>query len=417
MATSKKNIREFGKIFQYLKDPELRKKEVGDALLTVEGAEISGESFQYVDWSHILFRNCDFVGAYQIKIGNSTDVRYEDCRFSGIFGYGKTNRVHFLRCAWTDGSIGYAGEKSTALVFESCRFVGTNPDRNHWGGVGSDGEAEFIGCTAKYFVIEGHAKLTLRQCEFEDTKCTPRSKESGGVFADVLIEDCKLRSVFSMVPADFQSLTIRDSTFGTLDLSKAMLKGDILMERINAEKMNLAVASGKAVNLSGVKISGSGQKVFYLAANRVTSVLLNDCVLSSAPDSEAPWIGGAEQEPAYKSRPPVNQSVTLKNLKASRIDATYLNTARLLVEGGNFQEVDLRNGRIGSLEISNTAIVSTLNLGSSTVDSLMLSSVVFSKTLNLSNTQIKEFKQVGGTDIGKLGRNLNKEGSNIKLPR
>ncbi|PBI95020.1 hypothetical protein BKP43_08200 [Variovorax boronicumulans] len=417
MATSKKNIREFGKIFQYLKDPELRKKEIGDALLTIEGAEISGESFQYVDWSHILFKNCDFVGAYQIKIGNSTDVRYEDCRFSGIFGYGKTNRVHFLRCAWTDGSIGYAGEKSTALVFESCRFVGTNPDRNHWGGVGSDGEAEFIGCTAKYFVIEGHAKLTLRQCEFEDMKCTPRSKESGGVFADVLIEGCKLRGDFSMVPADFQSLTIRDSTFGTLDLSKATLKGEILMERVNAEKMNLAVASGKAINLSGVKISGSGQKVFYLAVNRVTSVLLNDCVLPSAPDSEAPWLGGAEQEPAYKSRPPVSQSVMLKNLKASRIDATYLNTARLLVDGGNFQEVDMRNGRIGSLEISNTSIASTLNLGSSVIDSLMLSSVAFSKTLNLSNTQIKEFKQVGGTDISKLGRNLNKEGSNIKLPR
>ncbi|BEP69658.1 hypothetical protein GmRootV35_41720 [Variovorax sp. V35] len=248
-------------------------------------------------------------------------------------------------------------------------------------------------------------------------KCTPRSKESGGVFADVLIEDCKLRGDFSMVPADFQSLTIRDSTFDTLDLSKATLKGEILMERVNAEKMNLAVASGKAINLSGVKISGSGQKVFYLAANRVTSVLLNDCVLPSAPDSEAPWVGGAEQEPAYKSRPPVSQSVTLKNMKASRIDATYLNTARLLVEGGNFQEVDMRNGRIGSLEISNTSIASALNLGSSVIDSLMLSSVVFSKTLNLSNTQIKEFKQVGGTDIGKLGRNLNKEGSNIKLPR
>lgn len=412
--SGKKNIKDFGKTFNYLSDPALRKKDMGDAQLVVEGAEFSGVRFKGQEWRNIKFVNCDFAGAYEIKQALIEKSSFEGCKFAGIFNLGVLKQVRFVRCLISGSSHVVGDTGSLDVTFEQCEQIGKDPEPNHWGSFGSYGEVAFIKCKAKWTNVTGETQHLIRDCDFESVDCGV-SDDGGG--SAVLIENSRLLGDFDMRPAMLLSLTIRDSTIGTLNLSDATVKGDILMERVNAEKMNLAVASGKAINLSGVKISGSGQKVFYLAANRVTSVLLNDCVLPSAPDSEAPWVGGAEQEPAYKSRPPVSQSVTLKNMKASRIDATYLNTARLLVEGGNFQEVDMRNGRIGSLEISNTSIASTLNLGSSVVDSLMLSSVVFSKTLNLSNTQIKEFKQFGGTDIGKLGRNLNKEGSNIKLPR
>lgn len=397
MATSKKNIREFGKIFQYLKDPELRKKEIGDALLTIEGAEISGESFQYVDWNHILFKNCDFVGAYQIKIGNSTDVRYEDCRFSGIFGYGKTNRVHFLRCAWTDGSIGYAGEKSTALVFESCRFVGTNPDRNHWGGVGSDGEAEFIGCTAKYFVIEGHAKLTLRQCEFEDMKCTPRSKESGGVFADVLIEDCKLRGDFSMVPADFQSLTIRGTLIeGTFDMTNAMVKGDILMERMTGGAIKAGIKEGaRSFTLRDSQIKGDGQRVCNIYAGAFQHVLMENVVFGRA-EGQPVGVGGGYEPDDKKPQPVLTQSLILKNVKVPSWRSARLNAATVRIERSEFLEGNFKEGRVDTLELVDVSVGSSIDF---------------------TGTQVREFKQSGTTDLKKLGRGLKLEGSNIKLPR
>ncbi|BEP69657.1 hypothetical protein GmRootV35_41710 [Variovorax sp. V35] len=402
MATSKKNIREFGKIFQYLKDPELRKKEVGDALLTIEDAEISGESFQYVDWNHILFKNCDFVGAYQIKIGNSTDVRYEDCRFSGIFGYGKTNRVHFLRCAWTDGSIGYAGEKSTALVFESCRFVGTNPDRNHWGGVGSDGEAEFIGCTAKYFVVEGHAKLTLRQCEFEDMKCTPRSKESGGVFADVLIEGCKLRGDFSMVPADFQSLTIRDTLIeGTFNMTSATVNGDILMERVTAGVILGYVKKAKSLTVRDSKITGNGMDVFEAFAGGIRTIAIEGTIFGvgsirggNGTDGVTIAGGFSLKDPTRTSN--VSQSILIRDSKIPQLQSQHLNTKNLVLRKVEIGEADFTNTRAEVLELDD---------------------VSFTKSVNMSGAQIKELKQSGTTDLKRLGRGLKLEGSNIKLPR
>ena len=402
MATSRKNIREFGKIFQYLKDPELRKKEIGDALLTIEGAEISGESFQYVDWSHIQFKNCDFVGAYQIKIGNSTDVRYEDCRFSGIFGYGKTNRVHFLRCAWTDGSIGYAGEKSTALVFESCRFVGTNPDRNHWGGVGSDGEAEFIGCTAKYFVIEGHAKLTLRQCEFEDVKCTPRSEESGGVFADVLIEDGTLRGVFSMVPADFQSLTIRDTLIeGTFDMTNATVKGDILMERVTAGVIRGYVKKANSFTVRDSKITGNGTDVFEAFAGGIRTIEIDNTVFGvgvrrGGNGTDGVTIAGGTGADLSKPRARITESLVIRNSKIPQLRSHHVSVVRMQLDRVELRDVDLSSNLIDRLEMKDVAIANDLDL---------------------TNTQVKEFKQSGTTDLKRLGRGLKLEGSNIKLPR
>ena len=64
---NKTNIRKFGKTFDYLKDPDLRTKEIGDQLIRVNNADVSGASFQKVVWRNIEFVNCDFQSGYDIK--------------------------------------------------------------------------------------------------------------------------------------------------------------------------------------------------------------------------------------------------------------------------------------------------------------------------------------------------------------
>src|ERR1700712_2781461 len=54
-ALGKRNIRQFGKTFAYLKDPELRRKETNDAPLVVEKALFSGETFDTQVWKNVRF--------------------------------------------------------------------------------------------------------------------------------------------------------------------------------------------------------------------------------------------------------------------------------------------------------------------------------------------------------------------------
>ena len=217
----KKNIREFGKTFTYLKDPQLRQKEAGDALLTVDGAEFSGERFEGMEWRNIVFKNCDFVGGYEIGPKSTTNVRYEDCHFSGILSYGVANNVQFLRCGWTGASVMFAEKGSKNTIFDACKFVGTSADPNQQGTVGSEGEARYIGCQAKWFSWAGDAALSILDCECEGVSVHTDSPANSGqeyLSAVVLIERSKLRGKFDMTASNLQSLTIRDTVLEELSL-------------------------------------------------------------------------------------------------------------------------------------------------------------------------------------------------------
>ena len=395
-AVGKPNIASFGKVFAYLKDPALRSKEVGDAVLTVEGAEFSGERFEGMEWRNIVFKNCDFIGGYEIAPKTAKTLRYEDCRFSGILSFGVTDDVRFVRCGWAGASVMFAEKGSRNTTFEACKFVGTSAEPNQQGTVGSEGEARYIGCQAKWFNWAGDAALAITDCECEGVSIHTDSLGNSGpryLSSVVTISNSKLRGLFDMRGNNLQSLAIRDTQIDNLDLSSVTVKGDVVMERVKGLKMNLALASAGAVDLKEVQISGSGPKVFYLAANRCRSVLLENCKLPSNPGDEKAWIGGAEKEPAYKVRPPISQSVTLRRSRLPELDLSYLNTARLSIDNCELDRVDISNGSIGAIELLNTN---------------------FSFTLDLSNTHASSFKQTGGTNLSKLG-GLKLDGSNVKV--
>lgn len=130
--TTKSGIRNFGKTFAYLKDPEVRQRETGDAPLTVEGALFSGDSFEDIEWRNIDFVNCDFIGAYEIGLNRCIKVDFVDCKFAGVLSLGETVDVRFLRCAWGGQSVMYGEEKSRSTLFESCTFIGSSANKNRW---------------------------------------------------------------------------------------------------------------------------------------------------------------------------------------------------------------------------------------------------------------------------------------------
>ncbi|WP_447771059.1 hypothetical protein [Variovorax boronicumulans] len=382
----KPNIKNFSRIYRYLQDPDLRTRETGDALLTIEGAEFSGLNLQGLVWRHVKFVNCDFAGAYEIKLDRLERSAFENCKFVGIHGFGDMVDVTLHRCAFGGETYVMGYSDSSRLVFDECNFVGTDSNRNHWGAVGGYGEAEFVRCKGKWFDLSGFTKLTIRDCEFETVSSKHDPREVANVHAPVLIERSKLRGTFNMVASSIQSLIIRDTVIDMLDLTGATIKEELLMERVRGGTVEAIVKGAKRLAVQDSQFTpptSGGKFVFSLASNDAQEVLIENTSILG--DNILVDIGGG----------PHTESLVFRKSKFPRLDLQYAHAKHLLLENFEANSVRLNDARIGKLE---------------------LSSAVFALTLDLSNTQVHEFKKTGGTNLKKLG-GLKLDGSNINLPQ
>jgi uncharacterized protein YjbI with pentapeptide repeats len=381
----KRNIKSFGKTYGYLQDPARRTRETGDALLTIENAEFSGVDFQGQTWRNVKFVDCDFAGGYEIKLERLEKSLFENCKFVGIHSFGDMVDVRLFRCAVGGESylMGYSDTKR--LIFEQCNFIGTKSDRNHWGAVGGYGEAEFVQCKAKWFDLSGHMKLTIIDCELESVSSKHDPREVEGRHAAVLIERSKLLNSFDMIATNIQSFTIRDTVIdGTLDLSNATVKGDILIERVRGGSVKAIVRGAQRLVVKSSRFTPSVgvEFEFKLASNDAREVLIEDTSILG--ENLVADIGGGPQ----------TLSTIFRNTQITELDLQYIHTAYLLLQGLQADRVLLSDARIGQLEFSMAN---------------------FARSLDLSGTQVKSFKQTGGTALRKFG-GLKIDGSNIKLP-
>ncbi|SEK15635.1 hypothetical protein SAMN05444746_11882 [Variovorax sp. OK212] len=384
----KKHIRSFGRSFTYLKDPDFRKQEMGDALLAIDGAEFSAERFDGMAWRNIVFKNCEFMGRYDIGPSKMDGVVFEDCSFSGVLSFGVTNKVRFLRCRWDGKPVMFAEKGSKNTVFEDCHFNGPDSEPNSWGAVGSYGESEFLRCKARWFNLRGHAKLRIDGCEFDDVDCATDERNSG-LPAAVLITGSKLRGTFNLAAADLQSLTIRDTVLDNLELTNATIKGDVLMERVRGGSVNGWIRGAPHVTLRASQFTPSpGFEFAFELVSADTQHALIDSVQISGGTKPINFGFGALGSETRKVAPKLNRSFTIVNSRMGRVDASYLNSAEVRLERNTFDHLDLSNSRIAKLELTGNTIA---------------------RSVDFTNTQAKESK------LQHLAKGQAKlEGSNIK---
>ncbi len=384
----KEKIQNFGKQFNYLKDPDLRKREAGDATLTLDSAYVSNVEFIGQSWNNIRFINCEFVGSHQIRPKSLEKVIFENCRFTGVFNLGVLKEVRFLDCQLVGGThlVGDTGSRST--VFERCIFEGADSEPNSWGSVGTYGEATFIDCRGKWFDISGYAGLTLVSCEFDEVGCQPAGGGEG-LYAPVLLERCKLRGRFNMVSADLQSLTIRDTVLDHLDLTNATIKDDLVIERVRGGAIQVGIKeAARAFSMKDSQIHGNGISVCYVYAGAFDSVLIERCIFGG--DVTKPVIIAGGFDPDNKETQPVmTRRLTLRDNRTPFLCSGYLNASDVVIEGNTIESLDLQQGRLDSLEIAGNTIT---------------------RSVNFTGTQAKKSKvQRLAKDQAKL------DGSNIKL--
>ncbi|AEK60906.1 right-handed parallel beta-helix repeat-containing protein [Collimonas fungivorans] len=386
LVDRKKTIRQSGEIFNYLSDPALRQKEIGDALLTIQNVAFGEEKFEGMEWRNIRFVDCDFASSYALKLKGSEDLQFDSCRFGGILGFGKMNRVQFSKCAGV-GKLNLIGDPgSTKVRFEDCKFQGDSADQNHFGALGTEGETEFTRCQFKYMSIYGDTKLTIRDCQFENVDC-PIDVATGG--SEVLIENSKLRGNFDMRPAAFLSLTIRNTVIDNIDLSEATVKGDVLMESLDAGYVNALFGSAASLTIRNSQIKGNGRDVFQTSPAKIVRIDIDNVTFGKA--GEAVFIGGGFSSKKEIAR--VNQSLRLHNCKIPVLASNHINTANLILDNCAIQEASFKESRISRLDIKNTKILERLDFTNTQVETQDL-------------TTLAPYK----------GRVDKLEGSNVKLP-
>lgn len=391
-SMTKKRIDKFGKTFEYLKDPETREREMGKSLLTVDGAIFQGIPFEEMEWKNIVFKNCDFFGNYDIGPNTQTNVRYEDCRFSGILSFGKTHNVRFLRCAWVGAPVMFAEKGSTDTVFESCTFAGKSPDPNQQGGVGSHGDAEFIDCYAKWFSLVGDASLTLRKCECEGASIETDSEANSGddfLSSKVVIQQSKLRGYFDMRATNLHSLSIQDTVIEYFDISRSTVKQSVVIERVRGGYLNMYPQQADSLIVRNSQILGNDRKIFEAYAGGIKNIEIESVVFGGGALSGSVIVAGGTGMDLTNPRPRINQSISIKDCRIPNLNTHHINTSSFLLKGCKLENVAISSSYIDKLELAGNTIT---------------------RAVDFSNTKTKE------NHIQLLPKSSTKlDGSNIRL--
>ncbi|WP_304306026.1 hypothetical protein [Pseudacidovorax intermedius] len=389
---TKKRIDKFGKTFEYLKDPETREREMGQSLLTVDGAIFQGIPFEDMDWKNIVFKNCDFFGNYDIGPNTQNNVRYEDCRFSGILSFGKTHNVRFLRCAWVGAPVMFAEKGSTDTVFESCTFAGKSPNPNQQGGVGSHGDAEFIDCYAKWFSLVGDASLTLRKCECEGASIETDSEANSGddfLSSKVVIQQSKLRGYFDMRATSLHSLSIQDTVIERFDISRSTVKQSVVIERVKGGYLNMYPQHADSLAVRNSQLYGNDNKIFSAYAGSFRTIEIDNVTFGGGTNYPPVVVAGGFSKISESRISHVSENIRIKNSRIPYLASDYLNTPFFQIVNCEIDDLDLSNGRVENLEIQGNLI---------------------RRGVNFSNTQVKQSRIQPLTKA-----QVKLDGSNIRL--
>ena len=375
---SKTNIRKFGKTFDYLQNPDLRTKEIGEQLMRVNNADISGASFQKIVWRNIEFVNCDFQSGYDIKLSELDNCRFIDCQFQGIINWGAATNTRFVRCKFYGESniIGSSGTKN--LVHEQCEFINPKGGRNHLGAIGAYGEVEFIKCKAEFFDFLGTIQLKLSDCQLKDcTISTDSEANTGPNFkrAEIVINQCMLIGLTDMINADLTNLTILNTQYESIDLTNATFTGDFHMEQCQGGNTKILVkerAQNFTIKNCHMQSNSKEKFRFYIACSAQTAFIDGLKIQNSSEVAEIRFgaQGGIEIENGVEViyPPKLAKKITITNTSIPQFNFEYSAANYFLIKDCEFDRANFRKSRYNKLEIINTRISRQIDFTDTKVD-------------------------------------------------
>lgn len=401
-----KDIQELPREYALLKDATMRRAEMGDQILKISGVDFS-DGFYDAEWENIHFHDCIFYGRIPLKL--LRHCTFEHCQFPGsnFQSYWMEN-VLFFRSDTIGVTYIMAGNDSKNVRFVECDFGGRDSNRNHYGAIYFHGDVSFEKCTGQYMDISGDGIISYISCKFGSIDLQNGSLEDGKkTRATVMFDGCIFKKDTKLSVGNLTSLTIRNSSFGVLDIGGTDVEGDVLIENVQAGAMITAFGNARSITIRNSRFRGinvnadNGYPSLYRALDCFVSLekraSLRSVVLenvecgrddNSAPDEaknlldekvSGSWIMGGED------------TTIIRNCTIPK--ATYwLNSANVLIDNLNGEKASFVTSHIGSLTFRNTGIV---------------------KAIDFSGVQVKKLDAKGL--VRYTGQKIVTEGSNLSL--
>ena len=376
--SQKKHITQFGKAFDYLKDPAFRAAEIGDQQLTIKDAFIVDIGFKDLIWKNIQFVNCNFEGGYQIKLDQLINCRFIECNFRAIINWGTQTNVHFLRCkTYTPSSIiGDRGSKN--VLHEECDFIGNSTDRNHYGYVGTYGEVTFLKCRSNGFTLRGTQKLNLVEGKFDGLGISTDSFPNSGANydrSDVTINKCVLTGTTDMVNVDLTNFTMINTQYESIDLTNATFTGDFHMEQCQGGNTKVLIKGGaRNFTIKNCRIQPNGKEKFkFFIACSAQSALIDGLKIQGT--DEISYLrfgaqGGIEIENGVEViyPPKFAKKIAISNTSIPQFNFEFSAADYFLIKDCEFDRANFRQSRYKKLEIINTRISRQIDFTETKVD-------------------------------------------------
>lgn len=207
-----KPVREFGRLYDYLKDHALRATETGDLRLVVRDADFAGETFIGGKWQNFRFVNCLFSASLQTDLRETSGCTFETCEFGARVEplyFGTMQASLFQYCRFTDAALGIG---PGTVSFYGCEFDNATRKCTH---ILGDGTLPLLGCLKsdwRKYLPDRH--IVLRHCTI------PYLAGNYFLAANLVIEGCTIGTL-DLRNSRIRNFAVLNTQLGKIDLSSA----------------------------------------------------------------------------------------------------------------------------------------------------------------------------------------------------
>jgi hypothetical protein len=357
----RKPIREFGRIYDYLKDAQLRLKEKQKDRVVIKDAEFNGEDFINVAWGYHDFVNCHFPASYRIQLLQLANCNFIECEFGpsrddDSIQFGECRDVVFRKCKIARGSLVFEGKAQ----FEECEFDSLNSDPNHRHILIGD-DVTLTKCKASDYTWRGNEKLTVHNCVFGVGRLS--SGLTNNVSDDFIITNSTFENAEKIFWATkVKNLTIRRCVAKGIFRTQGLIVEDTaLFEHLKEGFFSLASTSfyGK-LHVKNCTFSTPGKSTvedtpdyLFICSGRIPREVLVERVVCKGSDAcnlTSVHDGGNY----FFTEKHKNEVFIVRDCQILYLKINWLKTKHLRLENCEIGQLEIRDAQIGKLEIVKT---------------------------------------------------------------
>jgi len=363
MLNTRKPIKEFGKLYEYLKDHDLREKEQSTGHLDIRDADFSGATFEdgFIGiWKNFIFTNCLFPASAAFQLEETTGCIFKMCEFGPgrkdvAMDFGVMKNCRFQKCKFKNGNIGLRkGEGS----FTNCEFENTTSREYSWNYFIAGNSLLLTNCKFENYDVAGDTKLHMKNCDFNPSG--HGSLHSGHEYrADFILENTRITNASEILwNKKINNLTLHGCQVeGTFSAQQSHIKDSITLEKLKVGTYHInRSGTEKKIIVRDCHFSEVNEKTTYLfsCSGDFAAEFLMERVEGT--NVAAINLTGASSKTTEKFRTEEtrNQTFTLRGCKIPHLMVHWLQTYNLVIENCEIGKLEIPNGRIGNVTIKNT---------------------------------------------------------------